>query len=104
MDLSVLSAENYDDRNYAAEARATDRPYPTRYYGGIVISDEDEHNTNTVFGMVNPASQEVRPWKKSGKNSRGSEENSNGRTQRGRPRFDPRDATAADVKCSSCWP
>ncbi|KAI9874965.1 MAG: hypothetical protein M1830_009080 [Pleopsidium flavum] len=97
MDLSVLSAEHYDDRYYVAETRdATDRPNPTRYYGGIVMSDDADRTTNTVFGVVHSASEEDRPRKKSRKSSHGNEDNTSAKGRRGRPRLGPSDETAAE--------
>lgn len=101
MDLSILSAENYYDPKLASGARApNNRTYPTQYYGGIIVREEEEHNQSGVLGVVDTASEEVTPPKKARRVSHGSDDDSSGRKQRGRPRVDPKDETAADV-CSS---
>lgn len=92
MDPDVLSAENYYHEVFAASSANGELEGRNQWLGGL-LANRAPHG--------NPARGGTPGNKKAGgaakKPQRASPDGSNGARQRGRPRLDPRDQTAAEV-------
>lgn len=94
LNMDILSASSYpeplpEDDNNLSTGRSR-----TVMYGGIVVGDFGKHDSQMGSG-----SQEDGPSKKKAKGRRSSDD-ADLKKQRGRPRLDTRDETAADVGLS----
>lgn len=95
LNMDILSASSYPEPLREAEtdsSAARDRPL---MYGGIVMGSLDKHDSQMASG-----SQEEGSSRKKTKKGRRSSEDADAKKQRGRPRLDTRDETAADVRTS----
>lgn len=100
--MDILSASKYPDllAQDADLASSNRRKIHQILYGGLSMV-EDNENGDAAMAHDNPNPEKPAPRKRSKKNSNKSNNKSsddeNGKKQRGRPRLDTRDETAADV-------
>ena len=87
MDLNFLSAENYQEGMYEEKSSQSSRKESTQLYGGLL------GRATTPDASLN--SRLPGPSRKEGSNNSSAEENAP--RQRGRPRLNTRDQTAAEV-------
>ena len=94
MNLNVLSAERFEEGQYGQRRSIDQGTGGSLLWGGLLASGEAEEN-----GSSSPIETRPRISPKNSSSKTGSGEDS-GTRQRGRPRLDTRDKTAAEVGLS----
>ena len=97
MNLNVLSAERFEEGQYGQRRSIEQGRGGSVLWGGLLASGETEDDGSSSPTEIRPR---VLPKDNSSKPGSGEE---NGTRQRGRPRLDTRDKTAAEVGFSVSW-
>ena len=99
MDLSVLSAETYYDRQATDEGRdvVADKSLPAVFFGGIVPSDDTDLDSSPNGGLEDSPMPVLRTRENLGNLGQGIEDEVDSKKRRGRPRIHTRDETASNV-------
>src|SRR5271155_480672 len=92
LELDILSAASYPLAPPASilTSRSRKRTTSQHLLGGVMM-DEIDHRSNT-----SPPEERLPPKKKTRRATKGSSDEETSKKQRGRPRLDPQDETAAD--------
>lgn len=90
----MLSAENYYNEVFAASAPHGEQAGRNQWLGGL-LANRAPHRNSARAGM--PGNKKAGGAAKKEKSQSASPDGSNGARQRGRPRLDTRDQTAAEV-------
>jgi hypothetical protein len=98
LNMDILSASSYPEP-LRGEPNASGSRNPQLLYGGIVIGSLEKQ----VSQMASGSQEESSSMKKQPRKGRRSSDDGDAKKQRGRPRLDTRDETAADVSLSLPW-
>ena len=94
MDPDVLSAENYYNEALAASSPNGEHESRNQWLGGL-LANRAPHKSSARGGL--PGNKRAGGAAKKEKSQSASPDGSNGARQRGRPRLDTQDQTAAEV-------